>query len=180
MSRLLIAPSLLLLSLACGGGDPPAAPASAPPAEEPPAAGHEGAHGEAGHQHDGEGIDETAFRPVDIEGAAVHFVEPQDGATVTSPVKVVFGATNLEIVPAGPLRSNTGHHHLILNGEPVPAGKAVPADDQHIHYGKGQTETEIELPPGEHTLTMQLADGIHRSYGPDLAATITVTVTEAP
>ena len=71
-----------------------------------------------------------------------------------------------------------GHHHLIIDGEPLPVGLVVPADDKNIHYGKAQTEAEIELSPGTHTLTMQFADAAHQSYGPRLAKTITVEVVE--
>ena len=120
--------------------------------------------------------DPTAFKP--LSGASVHFVEPKDGAEVSSPVKLVFGLEGATVKPAGELKAGTGHHHLILDGEPTPTEKVVPADETHIHYGKGQTEAEIELEPGEHTLIMQFADGLHRSYGPELSAKITVTVTE--
>ncbi|TVQ87305.1 MAG: DUF4399 domain-containing protein [Deltaproteobacteria bacterium] len=120
--------------------------------------------------------DPTAFTP--LSDASVHFIEPQDGAEVRSPVKVVFGLKGATVKPAGELKAGTGHHHLILDGEPTPKEKVVPADDTHIHYGKGQTEADVELEPGEHTLIMQFADGLHRSYGPDLSAEITITVIE--
>ena len=77
---------------------------------------------------------------------------------------------------AGKVLKGTGHHHLLIDVEPVEAGATVAADEQHIHFGKGQTETEIELTPGEHTLRLQLADFAHRSYGPELGAAIKVTV----
>ena len=60
----------------------------------------------------------------------------------------------------------TGHHHLIVDGKAVPKGSVVPADATHMHFGKGQTETTLKLPPGKHTLTLQFADGAHQSYGP--------------
>ena len=71
----------------------------------------------------------------------------------------------------------SGHHHLIVDGRPVPPGQPVPFDDKDLHFGKGQTEAQITLPPGRHTLTLQFADGGHRSYGPKWSATITVNVT---
>jgi hypothetical protein len=108
----------------------------------------------------------------------VFFVSPADGATVTSPVKLVFGVEGMEIRPAGDLTANTGHHHLIVSDVGVPAGQAVPNDPTHIHFGQGQTEAEIPLAPGTHKLTMQFADGNHLSYGEPLAATITITVAE--
>ncbi|MFL6709562.1 MAG: DUF4399 domain-containing protein [Massilia sp.] len=107
---------------------------------------------------------------------AVRFVEPADGATVSSPFKVKFAVDGMEVRPAGDMASNTGHHHLLINANPIKAGEAVPADATHIHYGKGQTETEVTLPPGNYTLTMQFANGLHQSYGEPMAKTIKVTV----
>jgi hypothetical protein len=108
----------------------------------------------------------------------VFFVEPADGAKVKSPLKVKFGLEGMTLRPAGedPLDKTTGHHHLIIDDKPVALGTAVPADDKHIHFGKAQTETEVTLDKGEHTLTLQLADGAHLSYGPDMSATLKVTV----
>ena len=65
---------------------------------------------------------------------------------------------------------------MIVDGAPTPAGQVIPADETHLHFGKGQSETEVKLKPGPHTLTLQFADGIHRSYGSQLATTINVTV----
>jgi hypothetical protein len=110
------------------------------------------------------------------QSARVHFIEPKDGATVTSPVHVKFGVEGMKVAPAGTMTEGTGHHHLIIDGEAVPKGTVVPADDTHIHYGKGQTEADVKLPPGDHTLTMQFADGAHRSYGPEMSSTIKVHV----
>jgi hypothetical protein len=110
------------------------------------------------------------------QSAHVHFAEPKDGATVTSPVHVKFAVDGMKVEPAGTMTEGTGHHHLIIDGAPVPKGTVVPADDTHIHYGKGQTEADVKLPPGDHTLTMQFADGAHRSYGPDMSSTIKVHV----
>ncbi len=106
----------------------------------------------------------------------VFFVEPKDGATVQSPVQVKFGVEGMTVKPAGDMAAGTGHHHLIVDGKPVPKGEVVPTDDTHIHFGKGQTETELKLAPGAHTLTLQFADGSHRSYGPDMSNTIKITV----
>lgn len=107
---------------------------------------------------------------------SVSFVEPADGATVTSPFKVKFAVSGMEVKPAGDMSANTGHHHLLINAEPVKAGEVVPADEKHIHFGKGQTETEVKLPPGVYTLTMQFANGAHQSYGPVGSKSIKVTV----
>jgi Domain of unknown function (DUF4399) len=107
---------------------------------------------------------------------SVYFVEPKDGATVTSPFKVVFGVKGLAVEPAGDIKADSGHHHLLINLDAMKAGDAIPVDDTHLHFGKAQTETEVKLPPGNYTLTMQFANGAHVSYGAPLAATIRVTV----
>ena len=107
---------------------------------------------------------------------SVSFVEPADGATVTSPVKVKFAVSGMEVKPAGDMASHTGHHHLLINHDGIKAGEAIPADDTHLHFGKGQTETEVKLAPGTYKLTMQFADGLHRSYGPQFSQSINVTV----
>ncbi len=109
-------------------------------------------------------------------GPSVSFVEPADGATVSSPFKVKFAVAGMEIKPAGDMAANTGHHHLLINAESVKAGEPVPADEHHLHFGKGQTETEVKLAPGSYTLTMQFANGLHQSYGPELAKSIKITV----
>ncbi|MGF6859283.1 DUF4399 domain-containing protein [Paraburkholderia sp. CI3] len=110
------------------------------------------------------------------QAAGVTFVQPADGATVTSPVHVVFGLDGMKIAPAGTLTDGTGHHHLLIDGKPLPKGEVVPATDKSLHFGKGQTETDLTLPPGDHTLTLQFGDGAHRSYGPEMSKTITVHV----
>jgi len=107
---------------------------------------------------------------------SVSFVEPADGATVSSPFKVKFAVSGMEVKPAGAVAPNVGHHHLLINAEPVKAGEVVPADATHLHFGKGQTEADVVLPPGHYTLTMQFADGKHQSYGPAMSKTIKVTV----
>jgi len=107
---------------------------------------------------------------------SVSFVEPADGATVSSPFKVKFAVSGMEVKPAGDMTANTGHHHLLINAAPVKAGEVVPADEHHIHFGKGQTETEVKLPPGTYTLSMQFANGLHQSYGPGMAKDIKITV----
>jgi hypothetical protein len=107
---------------------------------------------------------------------SVYFIEPKDGATVTSPFKVAFGVTGMTVEPAGDIKANSGHHHLLINLPPIAAGQTIPVDGTHLHFGKGQTEAEITLPPGNYKLTMQFANGAHLSYGPTMAATISVTV----
>jgi hypothetical protein len=107
---------------------------------------------------------------------SVSFVEPANGATVSSPFKVKFAVSGMDIKPAGDMTANTGHHHLLINAAPIKAGEVIPADDKHIHFGKGQTETEVTLPPGNYTLTMQFANGLHQAYGPAMNKEIKITV----
>lgn len=107
---------------------------------------------------------------------SVSFVEPIDGATVGTTFKVKFAVDGMEVKPAGAILPNSGHHHLLINAEPVKAGESVPFDATHLHFGKGQTETEVTLPPGQYALTMQFANGAHQSYGPEMSKTIHVTV----
>jgi len=117
----------------------------------------------------------ATFSPADA-APSIDFIEPADGATVRNPVHVNMSVAGMRVQAAGKEIEGTGHHHLIIDGGPIPAGTPVPADAQHLHFGKGQTETTIELPPGKHTLTLQFADGLHRSYGPALSKTIHIDV----
>jgi hypothetical protein len=120
-------------------------------------------------------------------GAKVWFVEPADGAKVTGPaeggkisVAVKMGAEGIAVKPAGQIEAGSGHHHILVDTTPDPVGTVVAQDNQHLHFGKAQTEATLSLTPGEHTLQLQLADGIHRSYGPSLASTIKINVAEGP
>jgi Domain of unknown function (DUF4399) len=106
----------------------------------------------------------------------VDFVEPKNGATVSSPFKVVFAVSGMTVAPAGDMTANTGHHHLLINAQSIPEGVVIPMDETHKHFGKGQTETEVSLPPGKYKLTMQFANGAHQSYGPKLEKSIEITV----
>ena len=121
---------------------------------------------------------EPEAKPAEPAPRRVFFVSPEDGATVTSPVELKFGVEGMVVQPAGEVVEGTGHHHVIINSAGVDAGVTVPADEQHIHFGLGQTEASIELPPGEHQLTLQFADGAHASFGPVMATTIKITVSE--
>ncbi len=106
----------------------------------------------------------------------VFFVEPKDRAQVHSPVKVVMGVEGMMIKPSGGVVAGTGHHHILINAGPMRGGKVIPTDKTHVHFGKGQTEAALELAPGEYTLTIQFADGLHRSFGKKMAATIRIRV----
>lgn len=110
-------------------------------------------------------------------GAKVSIIEPKDGASVTSPVTVKFGIEGMEIAPAGTAKPNTGHHHLIIDGTLANMTEAIPADATHIHFGKGQTEAQIELKPGEHTLQLVLGDQNHVPHNPPVvSAPVKITV----
>ena len=107
---------------------------------------------------------------------SVSLVEPANGATVSSPFKVRFGVKGMVVEPAGDIKPNSGHHHLVINGDAVPTGQSVPFTERSLHFGKGQTETELTLPPGSYSLTAQFANGAHQSYGKPMSQTIRVTV----
>jgi len=95
-------------------------------------------------------------------GAEVYIISPADGDTVSSPVTVRFGLRGMGVAPAGIDLPNTGHHHLLIDVDELPAaGQPISADAQHVHFGKGQTETELKLAPGDHVLRLILGDFRH-------------------
>lgn len=111
------------------------------------------------------------------ETATAYFISPQNGDTVSSPVKIIFGLKNMGVAPAGTDVKHTGHHHLIIDAPTPKAGQTIPADDNHKHFGKGQTETELSLDKGEHSLQLVLGDYIHRPHSkPVVSEVITITV----
>jgi hypothetical protein len=121
----------------------------------------------------------TAVTPLPTipDGAKVFFANLKNGQKIKSPFKVKFGVSGIALDSAGTIRPASGHHHLLIDaGDSFPAGEVVPKDSTHLHFGNAQKETEVKLTPGEHKLTLQYADGIHRSYGDKLAASVTVTV----
>ena len=113
-------------------------------------------------------------------GAEVYIIKPANGARVKSPVTVVFGLKGMGIAPAGVKFDNTGHHHLLLDtGLPADLTQPLPATDNIRHFGKGQTEATLDLPPGKHTLQLVFADFTHTPFTPNVASTkITITVTK--
>ncbi len=119
------------------------------------------------------------------EGAVVYVIGPEDGAVVKSPVTVRFGLTGMGVAPAETLAEATGHHHLLLDRPPFGEGEAgaeeltlsIPSDDNHIHFGKGQTEVTLDLAPGTHTLQLVLGDHGHVPHVPPVMSDqITITV----
>ena len=110
--------------------------------------------------------------------ASVYIISPKDGDTVTNPFKVQFGLSGMGVAPAGVDKPNTGHHHLLIDvNEPLDWSEPIPQDKVHLHFGAGQTESDIELPPGKHTLQLVLGDWSHIPFTPPIvSAVITVTV----
>lgn len=110
-------------------------------------------------------------------GAEVYFIAPKDGDTLTNPVQVKFGLKGMGVAPAGIAFENSGHHHLIIDAPLPPLDAPIPADANHVHFGKGQTETTIELKPGKHTLQLLLGDQLHVPHEPAVKSQkITITV----
>ena len=110
-------------------------------------------------------------------GAEVYFIAPKDGEVLSGPVSVKFGLKGMGVAPAGIALENTGHHHLIIDAKTPPLDAPIPADANHVHFGKGQTETTVELKPGKHTLQLVLADQLHVPHDPAVVSkVITVTV----
>jgi len=111
------------------------------------------------------------------KGAKVYILSPQDGAMVSSPVKVTFGLSGMGVAPAGVDKPKTGHHHLIIDAATPAAGKPVGKDDMHRHFGGGQTETLLKLKPGKHTLQLIMGDKAHIPHNPPVISDkITITV----
>ena len=118
-------------------------------------------------------VDESDTAP------SVRFAQPADGETFSSPFEVVMEATGLIVEPSGEINEGAGHFHILVDTDFVPAGEIIPTDEQHLHYGKGQTTVSLELAQGEHTLRLQFADGAHTALEGELYRdTITVIVEE--
>lgn len=151
---------LLGFSMACAPGGQSEAPA-------------EEAHGE---EHETAAM-EAAESSEDMEGPRVYFMTPEDGDTVTSPVTLEFGHENFKIEPKGDIHAGAGHHHVGIDTECLPAGEVIPEAAPWVHLGDGSEQMQMQLPPGKHTLTIQIGDGEHRTLDePGLCQTITVTV----
>jgi hypothetical protein len=99
-------------------------------------------------------------------GAEVYFVDLKDGATVPAKVTLYFGLRNMGVAPAGSDRENSGHHHLLIDTDLPPLNEPIPSDFNHLHFGAGQTEAEITLKPGEHTLQLLMGDKSHVPHTP--------------
>ncbi|TMV06825.1 DUF4399 domain-containing protein [Ruegeria sediminis] len=115
--------------------------------------------------------------------AKVYFVNLADGDTVSSPVTVVFGLSGMGVAPAGTEKEKTGHHHLLIDrppfgeGNPEELSTGLPSDENHMHFGGGQTEVTLELAPGPHTLQLVLGDMGHVPHAtPVVSEVITINV----
>lgn len=115
----------------------------------------------------------TAFAAT---ASKVHFVKPHDKEVVPPTFQVEFAVDGLSLAKAGDMKPGTGHHHLIIDGKPIAKGQIIPMNETHKHFGDAATTATVSLKPGKHTLTMQFADGVHKSLGDEYASTITVEV----
>lgn len=120
-----------------------------------------------------------SFTAIAGDTPELYIVAPANGATVKSPVRVVFGLRGMGVAPAGVAHANTGHHHLVIDAPLPEAGKPVPVNEHYRHFGGGQTEALIELAPGTHTLQLVLGDHAHVPHEPMVVSEqITITVVE--
>ncbi|WP_299418793.1 DUF4399 domain-containing protein [uncultured Shimia sp.] len=119
------------------------------------------------------------------DGATVYFINLSDGDSVEAPFVVNFGLSGMGVAPAGTEKENTGHHHIFINRPPLGEGaddaelmeNGVPTDDNHKHFGGGQTEVTLDLPAGTHTLQLVLGDEFHVPHNPPVVSeVITITV----
>lgn len=166
--------ALGLAVVACGQPKPTAQPDAAPQAQTAPPAI------QSGTPESTAPVAEVAAplpRLPSPEGASVAILSPRSGDVVASPVKVVFAVQGMTLAPAGDATPNSGHHHLLVDVPPPDLGQAIPKDAQHLHFGQAQTEAEITLSPGQHTLQLVFGDANHVPHNPPLlSAPITVTV----
>jgi hypothetical protein len=103
-----------------------------------------------------------------VDNASVYFISPSDGESISGKVTVRFGLKNFGVAPAGTQILHTGHHHLIIDADLPPLNLPIPADKNYVHFGKGQTEVELELTKGEHTLQLLLGDFRHIPHSPPI------------
>ena len=111
------------------------------------------------------------------DDAKLYFIAPADGAAVSNPVTVRFGLSNMGVAPAGVSHPGSGHHHLLVDVETPALDFPIINNENHLHFGGGQTETTLELAPGEHTLQLLLGDFAHIPHDPAvMSERITITV----
>lgn len=111
------------------------------------------------------------------KNARVYIIWPGNGRTVKGSFWLRMGAKSVGLAPAGVKYPNTGHHHLVIDKELPPFDEEIPNDKNHLHFGGGQSEVRIELPPGKHTLQLLLGDHNHVPHDPPvMSEKITITV----
>jgi len=120
----------------------------------------------------------AAQRSTAPENAQVYFIWPHDGTVINGgKFWVRMGLRNMGVAPKGTAVPNTGHHHLLIDTDPPPMTEPIPNDRNHLHFGAGETETTIELPPGRHTLQLIMGDDRHVTFDPSIQSKkITITV----
>lgn len=111
------------------------------------------------------------------KGAEVSIVSPADGGTVPTTFQIKFAVKDVSLAKAGDPTPNSGHHHVLIDTAPIAAGQVIPSDANHVHFGKAQTQGDLTLTPGKHTLQLELGDKNHQAFDPPiLSEKITVTV----
>ncbi|MEJ2575028.1 MAG: DUF4399 domain-containing protein [Gammaproteobacteria bacterium] len=120
----------------------------------------------------------SAYAATSPAGAEISILAPQDGAVLSGPVTVRFGVKGMDIAPAGEVKDNSGHFHLLIDADELPAaGQPIAKDEHHLHFGKGQMQTTLTLTPGEHSLQLVLGDGAHVPHTPPvISKRINITV----
>lgn len=117
--------------------------------------------------------DTSALISSSPEGAKVYFIAPLDGATLANTFTVKFGLSGMGVAPAGVDFDNSGHHHLLINVDELPnATLPLPTNDQFVHFGLGQTETQVTLPAGEHSLQLVLGNHLHIPHDPPVVSEV--------
>lgn len=118
--------------------------------------------------------------PIDIldttGGKGVFFENLTDSQVLKSPFTLKMRVVGMEVEKAGVINELKGHHHVIIDGSAVEEGQTVINDENHLHFGQGQTEAELKLSPGFHSITLQFANGVHASYGERWSRTLHVQV----
>jgi Domain of unknown function (DUF4399) len=115
-------------------------------------------------------LGQTPGRTPSAAGASVYFIDLKDGATVPEKFTIRFGLRNMGLAPAGMAKAGTGHHHVLVDADMPPADRPIPNDPRHLHFGAGQTEAEVTLAPGQHTLQLLFADHEHVPHDPPIAS----------
>jgi hypothetical protein len=112
------------------------------------------------------------------QNAEVYIIWPPDGQVISGgKFWVRMGLRGMGVCPKGVERANCGHHHLVVDSELPPLDKEIPSDREHMHFGAGETDARVELPPGKHTLQLLLGDSKHVPFDPPVySKKITVIV----